>query len=299
MSAPAIDLPDAPSDAAWHEAMLTPRYEDFAQDGRLRLVAMPPCLGATTWRHLLARPESATFRAQGIVPIMVRFVARGAPGPHSPASPLTARGAYDHAETRSENGEVERLLVRMWAEAWMPHGTAYGPAPDGPPVLAARAYAEHVVTRLFAPPEQRKVTSLPGVVAGARVAWKPPAACAVVPEGARLLDAAPVLDPAPIAFGLTHTDSNQHVNSMVYPALFEDALLRRLAAHGEGRARLASELEVGFRKPSFAGDVSRVAVQAFALPDGRVGGVGFFVPAAEAGDLGKARPTVYATIIAR
>ena len=63
------------------------------------------------------------------------------------------------------------------------------------------------------------------------------------------------MDPTPLPLGLAHTDANQHVNSLVYPRLFEEAVLRRLATLGKPTALLTRRAEVAFRKPAFAGEV--------------------------------------------
>ena len=48
----------------------------------------------------------------------------------------------------------------MWIDATLPIGRNYGPPPEraGERVRAGRFFGEHVLTRLFAPPEKRKVT---------------------------------------------------------------------------------------------------------------------------------------------
>jgi hypothetical protein len=81
---------------------------------------------------------------------------------------------------------------------------------------------------------------------------------------------------------VAHTDSNQHVNSLVYPRLFEDAALRRFAALGRLKPPVLSRhVEAAFRKPCFAGETYAVALQAFTL-EGRLGAVGKFVSQADA-----------------
>jgi len=67
-------------------------------------------------------------------------------------------------------------------------------------------------------------------------------------------------DPIRVTFGVTHTDGNQHVNSLVYPRLFEEAALRRFAATGRSTTVLARKLDIAFRRPSFAGDSVRVVL---------------------------------------
>jgi acyl-CoA thioesterase FadM len=66
-----------------------------------------------------------------------------------------------------------------------------------------------------------------------------------------------------MALGVMHTDSNQHVNSLVYPRLFEEAALRRFAVLGKSTTVLARSIDIAYRRPSFAGDTLRIFVRAF------------------------------------
>jgi len=153
-------------------------------------------------------------------------------------------------------------------------------------VTVGQVFTEHVFTRPFGPPESRKVLRLPDVfgfpggVPPTRVAWRNAEDLGRMPDDAAPLDAEPFLDPTGIVFGLGHTDSNQHVNSLVYPRLFEEAALRRFAALGCGSRLLARGAEIGFRKPFFAGDHARIALRAYRRGE-RLGAVGSFL--AEAG----------------
>jgi hypothetical protein len=127
-------------------------------------------------------------------------------------------------------------------------------------------FAEHTFTRPLAPPDQRKVTKLPvegyPQVPEARYAAPAPATAQEAPEGATWLDdLAP--DPAEYAFTLDQTDSNQHVNSLVYIRLFHDALNRRLAATGRPMRLRSSAVDIAYRKPCFAGDKVRASVRLF------------------------------------
>ncbi|MEQ1508142.1 MAG: hypothetical protein ABMB14_38285, partial [Myxococcota bacterium] len=130
-------------------------------------------------------------------------------------------------------------------------------------VLVGRVYAEHVFTRPFAPPGQRRVTALPsGVPADGGPLRTFDAVGAPDRSGG---DGGPDLLPdVPIAFGVHHTDSNLHVNSLVYPRLFEDA-----AVALRPDRPLARFCEVAWRKPCFAGD--RVTLRRWALDEGTGG----------------------------
>jgi acyl-CoA thioesterase FadM len=191
------------------------------------------------------------------------------------------------------------LLVEMWVDVRGPIGRTYGdPPPEaGELRLAGRIYAQHVITRLFAEPAERKVLRLPGVpgmpeVPETRGSWIAPAEAMKLPPGAKPLEPTLRPDVAPIAFGVAHTDSNQHVNSLVYPRLFEDAALRRFAALGRATDVLSRFAQAGFRKPCFAGERAAIVLQTFEL-DGRLGAAGMFVSEEDAASpeaVAKARP---------
>jgi hypothetical protein len=282
------------------------RFEDITQDGRLALEGLAPALGEIVWRRLLpGSPLLRALHAHQAMPILTRVVIEGGDGPFSTFKPMEATGTYDVAHVANDAGEIERILLDMWIEATLPIARNYGPPPAraGERVRAGRFFGEHVLTRLFAPPDQRKVTSLDdgGVpLHGRRRAWVKPESVAELPVGAVPLDDALRIDPTPIAFGLAHTDSNQHVNSLVYPRLFEDAALRRLAAFGKLKPPVLSRyVEAAFRKPCFAGESYAVALRTFTL-DGRLGAVGAFVSAADAssdGALARARPHCFVRMI--
>ena len=302
---PEPDVP--PTQRAQGEVPL--RYEDISQDGRVKLLALPQTIGAIVWQHALRPSAIVAAQHSGIVPILTRFVMEGGGGPVSVRKPLDAQGRYALYHTVDDKGAVNRLVLNIWIDVHAPLGRTHpilgagesvpegGGAPTGsagrgggihPPVLhVGRCFAEHVFTRPFGDEHHRKVLKfdyegLPAVPP-AKWTWRRPDEVLALPDGARALDPEPVPDIAPCLFGLTHTDSNQHVNSLVYPRLFEEAALRQLAAHGHSLQLLASECEVAYRKPCFAGDRMRILVRAFETPDGVAGAVGAFVPD---GDLG-------------
>jgi hypothetical protein len=245
------------------------------------------------FRGLLSKlPALDSFRAKGILPILSRLVIMGDERSVSVVSPIRYRGSFRFA--REAGGE--RLFVNMWVEASAPIGSTLGPDPpeDAPHVRIGRLFAEHVITRPFAPPGERKVTRLdaPGV---------PP-----VPEDEHtfesaedLLEGLELTDGGDAAFGMMHTDSNQHVNSLVYPQLFEEAASRRLMEDPRvagGQQLLARAIELRFRRPFFAGDRARLALRLMAPAEGeerwKVGAVGAFT--SEAGGAAKPSTTVKA-----
>jgi hypothetical protein len=117
-------------------------------------------------------------------------------------------------------------------------------------------------------------------------------------EEAEWLEPTEQRDVAPVAFGFSHTDSNQHVNSLVYPRLFGDAALRRFAALGADTKTLPVGLHIAFRKPFFAGDAAEIVLRAYRGRHVREpGAVGTLRAPARAGDeAGEARPHVYVNL---
>ena len=257
------------------------RYEDVAQDGRVQLETMPVALGVI-WRALMVdKTTRRALRDAGIVPILTRFEIEGTAGPFSVDRPLEIEGGYALGHVADAEGRVSRLLLVMDGELWGPKGRTNLPPPEdaGTRALVGRVRAEHVFTRPFAPAEERKVLALPfgggGFVPSERLEWRPPTSTLDPPSGARPLEGKLRDDPVETVIGLSHTDSNQHVNSLVYPRLFEDAALRRMAELGRPTAVLARKLDIAFRRPTFAGEVLRLSLQAFEQ-GGRVVCVGVF-----------------------
>lgn len=276
------------------------RYEDISQNGKLVLDAMPVVLGSSVWRAVWERSAASALAAEGILPILSRYVIESGEGPLSVTSKVEGEGRFQLAHTVGADGAVERLMVNMWCDVYGEAGRTYGPRPSnaGARLLAGRIFAEHVITRPFGPPEARRITRLtaPGFpeVPPDRHTWRPPEASSELPSGARWLDDAFTCDVVPVVFGLDHTDSNQHVNSLVYPRLFVDAALRRLWDHGLRSPLLARAAEIAYRKPSFAGERVRIALRAFARDD--AAGVAAMVVSDEeaTGPIEKARPRVFA-----
>jgi len=268
-----IALPPVP-DARGYEgdepgrAELLPRYEDITQDGRFLLPAMMPGLGLAVWRTLLMHlPALDAFREQGILPILRRLVMvadAAHAGPFSVHVPITYVGRWRLA--REKGGA--RLFVNMWLDAHAPVAHTLGPPPpkDAPRVRIGGLFAEHVITKPFAKrPEERKVTRLdvPGFPD--------------VPEDEHVYEPGEALLTLPVTpetdalFGMIHTDSNQHVNSLVYPRMYEEALVRR---HRDP-TRLSRALDMRWRKPFFTGERALIAL---GIADDKTHAVGTFSP---------------------
>ena len=266
-----IDLPAFPAHLLLLRAPVELRFEDVSQEGRLVLEAIPSTLGQTLWNpKLTPDPVPAELTAQDVVPILSRFQLAGYDGPISVLAPIDA--TWTHQLARTEQG---RFTHDAWLDLHGPRGRTYGTVDGaGERLLVGRLYAEQVLTRPFAPAGQRRVTdadmgellaTLPR-----RAEHAPASSLLDVPAGATPLEAARSPDEAVTIFGLMHTDSNQHVNSLVYPRLFEEAALRRLHRLGKKTQLLARELEIAYRKPCFAGQAVRVVQQGFEL-EGRAG----------------------------
>jgi hypothetical protein len=276
-----LDAVTSPRDPSETEALSKPvplRFEDVTQDGRLALEALPNVFGTVLWRDILpSHPVVRQCRDRGIVAILTRFVLEGLPGPFSALSTLEAE-----AHVRIAFSEDGHLMLDAWGDAYGAIGVTYGSVPHaGQRAVAGRIFAQHTFTRLFAPPGARRVTrqdvaDLVGSI-DERAALPTSDALATTPPDAFPIDAAARLDPTRLAFGLVHTDSNQHVNSLVYLRVFEEAALRRFAELGRSTAVLARHLDIAYRKPCFAGQTMRVLMQAFEQ-NGRLGVIGSLVP---------------------
>ncbi|HEX6239430.1 MAG TPA: hypothetical protein VFZ61_01000, partial [Polyangiales bacterium] len=223
-------------------------------------------------------------RPLGIVPILTRLAMQSLSGPVAVHSPFEADGSYQLAHTRDGQRNVDRVLLNAFVDLHAPRGRTYAPRPQapGPSALVGRAFAEHVFTKPWGPAGERKVTALPAsdgpLVPGPTLSFRDAISTLHVPEPVTWHDPQWVLDPTALTFGLTHTDSNQHVNSLVYPSLFEDAGLRRLMdLDYDTRALLVDYIDVAFRKPCFAGQRMYIWVRTFERA-GKLGVVAYLGP---------------------
>lgn len=275
------------------------RYEDLSQDGQVKLTALPVAVGRACFAGLWVRhPLIATYR-DGIVPILSHMVIESEPQPTLLGASIEAQGQLQLAHERHEvktdanaegktnrplPGEVSGLFLNMIAEVFAPLGRSFGPQPDdfGKRVRIGRVFAEHVFTKPFGPREERKVLkfSVPGQpeIPPSRYDRARATDLLRVPEGAQLLDAELRADPSPWVFGLVHSDNNQHVNSLVYPRLFEETALRRFGEHGQSLRMLGSVLEIVYRKPCFVGDRVTCSLQTYVDADGTKVAVGVVAP---------------------
>ncbi|MEO8702945.1 MAG: hypothetical protein ABI867_23065 [Kofleriaceae bacterium] len=267
--------PPAPALVEISEGSL--RYEDVIQDGRLLALALPPTL-SYLWRGVLAKHPGAKGAAQaGVIPILTRLTFAVNEVSVRVDRPIETRSQFELARETDAAGAVTRLFLNVWHEVHGLAGRITPRTPIGPLTLAGQIFAEHTFTRPFAPREQRRVTSLPGggYPAVPEAVYAAPAMTTAgdAPDGATWLDElAP--DPCEVVFTLDHSDSNQHVNSLVYVRVFLEALYRRLAAAGKPVIVTARAVDIAYRKPCFAGDRVRVQLRLFEHA-GVLGAAGF------------------------
>jgi hypothetical protein len=242
------------------------RYEDVTQDGRLMPIGIPHALGGL-WREVLVHhPGARNALATGVIPILTRLTLTSHDTPIRVDRPYESRAGFQLAHDRDAAGEVSRLYMNVWAELRGAAGKLSRHVTPGELATAGQIFAEHTFTRLLAPPDQRKVTRL-GVegypdVPETRYAAPAPTTAQEPPEGAAWIsDLAP--DTTDYVFTLDQTDSNQHVNSLVYIRLFLEAVNRRLAAEGKPLKVRSRQVDIAYRKPSFAGDRVRAHTRLF------------------------------------
>jgi hypothetical protein len=152
-------------------------------------------------------------------------------GPIAVRAKVMAEGGFEIVEAVDDAGK-SRFRADMFADLRAPRGRTFGTVPgEGDEIAIGAMWGEHVMTRPFAPPAERTVDRIPeGFGTPRRVDYVAPARAIDLHADAQWVDDAWIDDTTPLVFGLGHTDSNQHVNSLVYPQLLEDAALRRLHA---------------------------------------------------------------------
>jgi hypothetical protein len=180
--------------------------------------------------------------------------------------------------------------MNVWAEV---RGSAPRSTETGL-VLAGQLFAEHTFTRPFAPVDKRRVIRLEGggypEIPEARYSAPASTTAGDAPDGARWIDElAP--DAADVVFTLDQTDSNKHVNSLVYVRLFLEATQRRLAGAGKPLAIRSTAVDIAYRKPCFAGDRVRAHVRLFDYY-GTLGAAGFVAMPGE-----EAKPRCYVRVL--
>jgi hypothetical protein len=250
------------------EAQLPMRYEDVTQDGRLVCRAMTHALGPTLWEKvLMAHPMSKPLFAAGIVPILSRLSAVSLAGPIAFGPRPRTSGAFRLVRALDPKGRARfRLDMAVAIEGVV--GRTYPPRPEnaGQSIGIGRVHAEHVLTRPFGPPDARRVDALPdGVAHDGDATWRDAESSLALPDGARWIDDDFAPDANVIVFGLGHTDSNQHVNSLVYPLAIEEAALRH--PRKPERARFCHHFELAYRKPFFAGERMQIALRGYERGD--------------------------------
>lgn len=267
------------------------RYEDVTQDGRLMPIAIPPTLSGF-WRSVLVKHKGATLAGQqGIIPILTRLTIT-ALDQHVRVDRMIESDTGFQLAHDLANGEVSKLYMLTWSDVRGAAGRIVPRTPAGPLTLVGTQFAEHVYTRPFGPPEQRKITrfEVPGFPEVPELRYAAPAASTAgeAPDGAVWLDEL-AQDPTDVVFSLDQTDSNQHVNSLVYIRIFIDAINRRL----QGRSLMvrSKAVDIAYRKPCFAGDRVRCSLRLFEK-DGIVGAAGFIAAPGE-----EAKPRCYVRVL--
>ena len=248
------------------------RYEDVAQDGRVHLNGVPPALSAV-WKNEIDRhPAGETIRAAGIVPILSRIEIDVTEESFSAMRAREVLGSGMLLVGRRDSDEASRALIDVRSQMFALTGHAILPfAGERKRALVGTMLGEHILTRLFATDGNHRVlpsdlTALGVSFEGERV-LETPQSILVPPTDCTPIDREFQRDSFPLVFGLVHTDSNQHVNSLVYPRIFEEAILRRLHALRRSTKLLSRSLRIGYRKPSFAGETAHVEVQLYARED--------------------------------
>jgi len=305
---PFPSVPETPHDGddgdneARHSAQFEQRYEDLTQHGHIKLSTLSLVLGRVCFEKIWSRHALFETRRQGVFPILSRLVLEADPVPVSFTAPLDGHGRIQLAHERALDGTVRALFMNAYGEIWARRSrrqpgsenhrllSATPNHADGPVAVApapreytriGRAFGEHVFTKPFGPAAERKMLrfEVPGQpeLPSAVYARSSTLQTLALPETARALDASFSADDTAWVFGLTHTDANQHVNSLVYVRSFEEAVLRRLARHTDSGKLLARRIDLNYRKPCFAGERMICMLRSYACAD-EFGASGYLAP---------------------
>jgi len=232
------------------------RYEDVTMDARLIPIAAPAGL-AGIWRDLLVHDTSHRETiARGIIPILTRLTIHTTANQVRVDRPFECSNGYELARGS------DRVHMNVWCEL---RGVAgrLGKSTTGEHITAGHVFAEHTYTRPLAPPDQRKVTDLgEGIIVPGHYQAPAAATAGEAPEGARYLEELSP-DTADYVFTLDQSDSNQHINSLVYVRLFMEAVNRRLADRGRPLRTRSTAVDVAYRKPCFPGDRVRAELRLY------------------------------------
>jgi hypothetical protein len=239
------------------------RFEDVAMDGRMMPISMPPMMSGL-WREVLVDHEGATNAIkQGILPILTRLVMTSSGAAIRIDREVESRTGFELARDPASG----KLFMNVWAATRGAAGKLSRAGTNaGELVDAGSLFAEHTFTRVLAPPGQRAVTELevegyprlPETIYAAA----PATTAEDAPAGARWLDEL-AADDADHVFTLDQSDSNQHVNSLVYVRVFLDAVNRRLAARGHVGKLRSTAIDIAYRKPCFPGDRVRTRLRLY------------------------------------
>lgn len=266
-----LDAPDVPADHTGR-GQTELRYEDVAQDGRLRLEGIWSPMGPILWGRTKIAAPLGRMGVAGVRAVLAYVCMEGTSERISLSGQVDSEVRFQLGHTVDDHGAVNRIVFDTWLTSHAPRrARAPRALPEpGAPVLAARAFGRHVFTRPAAPAGQHRVLQLDDrelpPVPEPRITWSLPA-LDELPPGGDWLEGQASPDPAPIAFGLAHTDGNQHVNFLTYARLVEDLALRRFARLGLSTAVLGRRAEIVYRRPSFAGDLLVAELRAFRQGD--------------------------------
>ena len=282
-----------PGDSATTHAYL--RYEDVTQDGHLIPIAAPSAL-ALLWREVLVDHQGTRNAIkQGIIPILTRLTINSLEQQIRVDRQIESRTGFQLAHDLADSGEVSRLFMNVWCEIRGIAGRLGRNSTAGDLAVAGHVFAEHTFTRPLAPPDQRRVTRLDveGLPAQPEIEYAAPMSTSAqaAPTGAQWLDEL-AADTAEYCFTYDQTDSNQHVNSLVYIRIVLDAINRRLATAGHTLHVRSRAIDIAYRKPCFAGDRVRAHLRLFEH-EGMIGAAGRI-----AGEDGKPRCFVRAALTA-
>jgi hypothetical protein len=261
-------VPELPASTATLRAAapVSMRYEDLAPDGRMHVMALPHTV-SVMWRRCVDELPVMELQSQGVVPILSHLWAEATEAPIELSKPTRCTGAAILAHTLNDKGEVDRILLDIEMKVFGISGRFFGAQPTntGSEVCVGKAYARHVFSRPFGAPQDRRVKQLDaeGIapVPPTLAQWHGFQSFGELPPNAIAQQSAD--DECHHRFGLHQCDTNQHINSLVFPRLLTDSALRRFRMEGQNKALLSRRFKVAYRKPFFAGQEAILQLQSY------------------------------------
>lgn len=249
-------------------------FEDLTEHGAIKLDSLLRICAPVHWPLFQKSLFSADYRARTGMAGIIYFMELEASDRRA-AMPRSAPATVDVTMTLGRSaGDDPRIISRGEMVLTCAGATGrFDPRPDTRnPVTAGRMRLDHVLTRITAPPDQRRVRELPADLGfsknlpdrilpfhTAEEILRPPEPFSVKGSEYRDLRAK--------FWAYNRTDPNEHVHAMDYVRAAEDLATDALALEGEPPEKwFFSRASVLYKRPMFTGNAHIRVAQVWRTP---------------------------------